>query len=161
MDRVLSTRLACVRLALLVVAVCNGCASENPQHNGALPSEHNLAAPVLAPVTVVATLQPTFQWTRPKELGVFTYELEIWLGVHQRDGAWGQGKEAFACKDIRDTTYTLTKPLAPGQVYVWSVRCWSGKKKSPWAVCSNGNSNLSQEGRRGDAIFCPFKTPGK
>jgi hypothetical protein len=161
MDRVLLNKLACSSAALLVIALCNGCASGDLPQNGAAPSGNDPGPPVMGPVTTVDSLRPTFAWTRSKQLGILMYELKIWLAVPQRDGTWSHGKEALSCTGIWTNTYTLAKPLAPDTVYVWSVRSWAGKKKSAWAAFDDGDPTRSQKGRRGEDIFFPFKTPGK
>lgn len=137
--------LLCISVAFLAVALFNGCATQDLSRN--------------VPVTTVGTLQPTFEWTAPKESGV-SYDLIICVGINEHHGFWAPGKTAYYRQGLTMTTHTLDQPLLPGTVYVWSVRARSGNRTSQWAAYSDGNPSLSQKGRRRYSAMYPFKTPG-
>jgi hypothetical protein len=160
MVRVLLKEWLCIGAAFLAGALCNGCASGDLPKNGALGPGDVAGSQVTVPVTTVGTLQPTFQWTAPKEPGV-SYDVIICVGVMERHGFWVPGKTAYYRGDIKTTTHTVDQPLSPNTVYVWSVRTRSGTRVSRWAAYSDSNPKLFQRGRHQYNILCPFRTPGK
>jgi hypothetical protein len=141
------------------MAPCNGCATDDPSRNGALPSGLDPGPQVTVPVITVGTLQPTFQWTPPHEPGV-SYDFIVCLAVKERHGFWVPGKTAYYRGGLKTTTHTVDKALSPNTVYVWSVRTRSGNKTSQWAAYSDSNPSLFRRGRQQFNILCPFKTPG-
>jgi len=162
MVRVLLKELLCISAAFLAVALCNGCATDDHPPNGVHLSGNASQPRVMPLLTMADTLRPTFAWTPPDQPGFFTYELRIWKGKLKRDNIWHRGDQAVDLPGIKATTYTLVKPLERDTVYVWSVRTQADKKHySDWAAYNQTNPSPPQNGRRGDAIFCPFKTPAK
>jgi hypothetical protein len=156
---VILKKLLCISVAFLAGALCNGCATGDLPHDGALAPGHEPGSQMTVPLTTVGTLQPTFQWTAPHEPGV-SYDFIICVGVIERHGFWLPGKTAYYRGGIKTTTHTLDKPLLPNTVYVWSVRSRSGNNISHWAAYSDSNPSLFQSGRKRYNVLCPFKTPG-
>jgi hypothetical protein len=135
-------KLPCLSVALLAVALCNGCAGLQPA----------------MPVTTIGTLRPTFEWTYMKEPGI-SYELIICAGIYDRHGFWVPGKTAYYREGITTTRHTIDQPLSPDTVYVWSVRARLGKETSRWTAYNDRDPKLIQKRWSRYNIMCPFKTP--
>jgi hypothetical protein len=142
------------------VALSNGCATGHLPQNGALEPGAVAGPRMTVPVTTVRTLQPTFQWTPPKEPGV-SYDLIICVGVIESHGFWVPGETAYYRGGLMTTTHTIDRPLSPNTVYVWSVRSRTATRMSKWAAYSDSNPSLFRKGRHQYNILCAFKTPGK
>jgi hypothetical protein len=158
MPKVVLKASLCIGVVFLALAPGLGCATGDLPKKGDLAPGDVPGPQVNVPLTMVATLQPTFQWTLPKEPGL-SCDFIICEGVLERHGYWVPGKTAYYRAGLTTGTHTIDRPLAPNTVYVWSVRSRVGKKISTWAAYSDENPSLFKKDKQQYNILCPFKTP--
>jgi hypothetical protein len=146
-------------IAFLAISLLNGWAAPDHFGSNAVPSGPGPGPRFTEPLTTVETLKPSFAWTATATPDV-SYDLIICVGNLNNDGVWVPGKAAYYRESLPTTTHTLGQPLLPNTVYVWSVRCRSGKRTSKWAAYNDANPSLFPRSRLQYDIFLPFKTPG-
>ena len=155
----IASQLLCLGLGFLTAIPYGGSAIHNSVRNFTIAPVQAGEARGTVLVPTITTLQPTFEWTAPKEPGV-VYDLVIYEGMSESHGYWIAGKKVHYCEGITTTRYTLEKPLSPNMIYVWSVRTHSGHGASKWAEYLDRDwSKLKTAPHRND-ILLPFKTPG-
>jgi hypothetical protein len=151
----LSISVALLALTLGHVGAAGDLGQNSPEARG--PGS---GPPMTVPVTLVGTLQPTFQWSGPADPGA-TYDFIVCLAEKEPHGFWIPTKTAYYRGRLKTRAHTLEKPLLPNTMYVWSVRTRMANKKSKWAAYSDTNPNLFRNGPHQYNVLCPFKTPAK
>ena len=139
--------------AFLAIVLGLGCAAHGLPSAAPGPPE-----PVKLPLVTISTLQPTFTWDSVAAKDV-SYDLIICAGISNDLGFWLPGKTVYFRAQLHGTSHTISKPLSPATVYVWSVRAHSGKITSKWASYTDDHPRVFGKSRQHYELMSPFKTP--
>jgi hypothetical protein len=121
------------------------------------------------PPTAVESLQPVLEW-KPCPGADVKYDVIIYAGIKEGVGVvgimkgryagfWVPGKQVYYREALTNTTHVVEESLAPGTVYVWSVRTRSGERTSEWSKYSDPGSDFLLCGRVRKNLLWAFQTP--